>query len=226
MKSIKYIIICLLIASFSFSCNKVGTKKIKTESDSVSYALGINIGTSLKGQFDDIDPYIIAQAIKDVYADKKDLMFDAQSSNDYLRKYFTKAQQAKAAKNLQKSNEFFEKNAKEEGVITTASGLQYKVLREGTGDIPKIDDKVKVHYTGMLLDGTVFDSSYDRNEPAVLTVNYVIPGWTEALQLMKVGSKYKLFIPPALGYGERGAGNKIGPNEAIIFEVELLEIVK
>ena len=141
-----------------------------------------------------------------------------------------KAQQEKAAKDgeaaAKKAEAFLAANKAKPGVMTTPSGLQYKVITEGKGAKPAGEAQVKVHYTGTLVDGTKFDSSVDRGEPAVFGLNQVIPGWTEGLQLMTVGSKYMLYIPPALGYGPQGAGGSIGPNEALIFEVELLEIVK
>jgi len=126
--------------------------------------------------------------------------------------------------NLKESKAFLAENKEKEGVVTLASGLQYKVLKEGTGPLPQATDKVKTHYVGTLINGTEFDSSVKRGEPITFSVNGVIPGWTEALQLMKVGAKWKLFIPPELGYGENGAGNLIGPNAALIFEVELISI--
>jgi FKBP-type peptidyl-prolyl cis-trans isomerase len=131
-------------------------------------------------------------------------------------------QKALTDKNKAEGEAFFAKNAKEQGVTVRDSGLQYKVLKEGAGPQPKADSVVSVHYRGTLLDGTVFDSSYERNEPLVLPVGGVIPGWTEALTLMKEGSKWQLFIPAALAYGEEGAPPAIGPNAALIFEVELL----
>lgn len=133
---------------------------------------------------------------------------------------------ADAQKNLKEEEEFLKKNKDAEGVKTTASGLQYLVLKEGDGEIPTATDQVKVHYKGTLLNGSEFDNSYTRGQPAVFPVNRVIAGWIEALQLMKVGSKYKLFIPSRLGYGEMGAGREIGPNSMLIFEVELLGIEK
>ena len=130
----------------------------------------------------------------------------------------------KAEANRQKGEAFLVENQKKEGVITLPSGLQYKVIEEGTGESPKPNDTVVTHYRGTLIDGKEFDSSYRRGEPASFPVNRVIAGWTEALQLMKVGAKWQLFIPPELAYGERGAGRAIGPNAALIFEIELVEI--
>jgi FKBP-type peptidyl-prolyl cis-trans isomerase len=137
-----------------------------------------------------------------------------------------KKMNADAQKNLKKEEEFLKNNKDAEGVKKTASGLQYLVIKEGSGEIPTATDEVKVNYKGSLIDGTEFDNSYTRGQPAVFPVNRVISGWTEALQLMKVGSKYKLFIPSILGYGANGAGRDIGPNSMLIFEVELLEVVK
>jgi FKBP-type peptidyl-prolyl cis-trans isomerase FklB len=136
-----------------------------------------------------------------------------------------KMTQAKASENLAKSQKFLDDNKKLPGVMTTPSGLQYKVIKEGSGRKPVHESTVKVHYTGRLANGEVFDSSVERGEPIEFALSGVIPGWTEGLQLMTVGSKYMLYIPPSLGYGEAGAGGRIGPNEALVFEVELLDIV-
>ena len=151
---------------------------------------------------------------------------DAAKANAMIQKFFEKVSTKEAAKNAEEGKTFLEQNKTKEGVITTASGLQYEILKAGEGPKPTADQSVKCHYHGTLIDGKVFDSSVDRGEPATFNVSQVIPGWTEALQLMPVGSKWKLYIPGELAYGERGAGKDIGPNTTLIFEVELLEIVK
>lgn len=194
--------------------------ELKTQKDTVSYSLGVNVAQSLQQQgFTDIDVDVMAKAMEDVYQ-QKDLKVSAQEGNMALNQYMQQKQQEKA----KKGQEFLENNKKEAGVQETSSGLQYKVIQEGSGPKPSAQDRVKVHYTGKLINGKVFDSSVERGQPAVFGVNQVIAGWTEALQLMSVGSKYRLFIPPHIGYGERGAGQDIGPNEVLIFDVELLGI--
>jgi len=223
----KFIIIPLLI----FPGLIFGQKskiKLKTETDSVSYALGISLGHSLtESKLKAVSPDILAAGIKDVLnASAKPLLGDSLS-NVLIRAYISKmyAQEAKA--NLEQSNKFLQENAKKEGVKTLPSGLQYIVMKEGTGEAPSINDDVTTHYTGMTVDGKVFDSSVERGQPVTFPLNGVIKGWTEALQLMKVGSKWKLFIPPDLAYGENPPpGSNIKPNEVLIFEVELLSISK
>ena len=203
----------------------------KTPKDKVSYAIGVSMGSQLKDVIDDIDLNVLFGAVKDVTGGKPK-MTDAEMRD--VMQAFMKDMQAKMGdkakkageKNVKDGETFLAENAKKEGVKTTASGLQYKVIKEGEGEMPKLTDTVTTHYKGTLLDGTEFDSSYSRNEPVSFPVKGVIPGWTEALQLMKVGSKWQLFIPSKLAYGENGAGGKIGPNATLIFEVELLSIKK
>jgi FKBP-type peptidyl-prolyl cis-trans isomerase FklB len=195
-----------------------------------SYAIGLNIGTTLKRQELDVDTKALTAGITDGFAGKPALTEDEQKAvlMDLQKSVMARAeekQNAAAETNLKAGEAFLAANAKKEGVKTTASGLQYKVINSGTGLSPKLTDVVKVHYHGTLIDGTVFDSSVRRNQPATFPVNGVIPGWTEALQLMKVGDKWKLFIPAKLAYGEQGPG-PIGPNSVLIFEVELLGIEK
>jgi FKBP-type peptidyl-prolyl cis-trans isomerase len=149
-----------------------------------------------------------------------------EEANNFIRTYLETAGKKEAQKNLEEGNAFLEQNKAREGVTTTESGLQYEVITAGTGEKPTAENQVRVHYHGTLIDGKVFDSSVDRGEPAVFGVNQVIPGWTEALMLMPVGSKWKVYLPSNLAYGEQGAGQDIAPNSALIFEVELLEIVK
>lgn len=197
--------------------------EMKTETDSVAYALGVNIGSQIKGQFKDIDLDILSQAIKDAYGDK--MKMTPEEAGPMLQAYSQKAQERMAEENLKEGQEFLAKNGKRSEITTTESGLQYEVITEGTGAKPTTENQVKVHYHGTLIDGKVFDSSVDRGQPATFGVTQVIPGWTEALQLMSVGSKWKVYLPADIAYGPRGAGADIGPNSALIFEVELLEIL-
>ena len=195
-----------------------------TEMEKVSYSLGVNVAKSVQAQgLESIDAPAIAKAFKDVF-EGNDLDISEEEANLVLQDYFTKINNKAQEANIGTGMKFLEENAKKEGVVTTASGLQYTVITKGDGIQPKETDNVTVHYHGTLLDGTVFDSSVERGQPASFPVNGVIPGWVEALKLMNVGSKYKLFIPSNLAYGERGAGGAIGPNATLIFEVELISI--
>lgn len=209
-----------------------GEKKmeLKTEKDKVSYSIGLEIGSSFKKQSIDIDTDAVAAGIKDAISSNKPLLTENE-----VKEVMTAFQKGMAAKQAEKMKALAEKNSKEgeafltenkkkEGVKTTASGLQYKVITAGNGPMPKDTDTVSVNYRGTLIDGTEFDSSYKRGEAVSFPVNGVIKGWTEALRLMKVGSKWQLFIPSNIAYGERGAGGQIGPNATLIFEVELLSI--
>lgn len=223
-------LLAIVLGIAGTACQKNGAVKnvkLETETDSVSYALGNNIGVNIIQQFPDIDPDIIAEAIKDVYNKQEKTLFETdQEVGAFINAYLSKEMEAKGQKNLEEGNAFLEQNKSREGVLVTDSGLQYEIITEGTGEKPTAEDQVRVHYHGTLIDGTVFDSSVERGEPAVFGVGQVIPGWTEALQLMPVGSKWKIYLPANLAYGERGAGGDIGPNETLIFEVELLEIVE
>ncbi len=201
------------------------TKKLETDQQKASYAIGQQIGKNLKGQNVDFDADIVAMALKDVQKDQNQLTQEGiQQALSKLQETAMKKQQEEAGSNLQKANQFLEENKTKPGITTTASGMQYQVLKEGSGKTPSDDDEVKVHYTGTLLNGTKFDSSVDRNQPAQFPVRGVIPGWTEALKLMKPGAKFKLFIPPGLAYGPSGRPG-IPANSALIFDVELLEIL-
>jgi FKBP-type peptidyl-prolyl cis-trans isomerase FklB len=197
--------------------------------DKASYIIGFNLGSNLKQQEIPVSADLIVKGLRDGLGGAKGLLTDEEiqaSMTEFQQKMMAKQEEkmkALGAKNKQEADSFLATNKTKQGVVTTASGLQYQVLQQGTGATPKPTDQVTVHYKGTLLDGTVFDSSYDRNEPATFIVNQVIPGWVEALQLMKVGSKAKLFIPPSLAYGESGAGQQIGPNSLLVFEVELLK---
>ncbi|MEY5046765.1 MAG: hypothetical protein RLZZ175_124 [Bacteroidota bacterium] len=201
---------------------------IETEAQRISYALGVNIASNIKTQgFDNIDAKAIAQAFADVQSKKSsDWLISVEASNQILQEFVQKQQGAKGEANLKAGQAFLEENKKRAGVITLPSGLQYEVITAGTGEKPLATSTVTTHYHGTLIDGTVFDSSVQRGQPAQFPVNGVIAGWTEALQLMPVGSKWKLYLPSNLAYGERGAGGQIGPNAALIFEVELISIDK
>ncbi len=222
----------VIVLALSASCQQVG-KNVKLESniDSVSYAIGVLVGENNLKQLEaapgggDINKEAMAAAFRLLSVGEEAAM-TADEANELVRKFFEGAGEREAQKNLEEGNAFLEKNKAREGVTTTESGLQYEVLTAGTGAMPTETDQVRVHYHGTLIDGKVFDSSVDRGEPVVFGVNQVIPGWTEALKLMPVGSKWKIYLPSAIGYGERGAGGDIGPNAALVFEVELLEIVQ
>lgn len=201
-------------------------KKLDSDVKKASYAIGQQIGGNLKGQNIDFDADVVAMALKDAQKGESKLDKDGmQQAMMKLQEMAMKKQQDEANVNLQKANTFLEQNKSQPGVKTTASGLQYVVVQEGKGATPTDDDTVKVHYTGTLTTGEKFDSSVDRGQPAEFPVKGVIPGWTEALKLMKVGEKAKLFIPPNLAYGAQGRPG-IPANSALIFDVELIEIVK
>lgn len=201
-----------------------------TEKEKVSYAIGNSIGNNFKEQGIDVEPSIVAQAIKDVLTDSSLALTEEQMEEVMMNFQRTMQQkqrelQSKAGEaNKAEGKAFLEENKKTAGVVTLPSGLQYQVLKEGNGPKPKLSDKVTTHYHGTLINGKVFDSSVKRGQPASFPVSGVISGWTEALQLMPVGSKWKLFIPSELAYGERGAGADIGPGTTLVFEVELLSI--
>ena len=200
---------------------------LKTEIDSVSYALGISIAKNLVGQnFGDVNLSILNQGLNDVFK-KKTIALNDEEANKTIQNYMQKAKSAKADGNKAAGKKFLAENAKRKGVIVLPNGIQYEVMKTGTDTVkPKLTDKVKCHYHGTLIDGTVFDSSVDRGEPASFPLNGVIKGWQEALQLMTVGSKWKLYLPSDLAYGDNAAGEKIGPGSTLIFEVELLSIEK
>jgi len=203
---------------------------LKNQKDKVSYAIGLDIGGTLKRQLIDVNEGLLTNGIKDGLSGAKPLMTDEQVKqvmSAFQKEMMEKqvaARKATGEKNKEEGQKFLDENKKKEGWKTTASGLQYKVVKEGSGTSPKETDTVKVNYRGTLLDGTEFDSSYKRGQAATFPVNRVIKGWTEALQLMKPGSKYELVIPAELAYGERGAGAEIGSNATLRFDVELLEI--
>jgi len=199
---------------------------LKSQKDKVSYIIGMDIGTNLKKQSIDIDTNIFAKGVKDALSGGKPLLTEQEIQETMVA--FQKEVMAKQAevgkKNKAEGEAFLAENKKKEGVKTLPSGLQYKVINVGTGKKPKSTDIVIVHYRGTLINGTEFDSSYKRGQPVNFQVSGVIPGWTEALQLMQEGAKWQLFIPSNLAYGEQGAGRDIGPNATLIFEVELVSI--
>lgn len=192
--------------------------------DKISYAIGMSMASNLMNSgLRNIEVESFVKAFTEVINNESTSM-SPEEANQTLQEYFSKQQEEMLNKNLEIGIAFLEENSKKENVVSLPSGLQYEILTEGNGPKPKATDSVKCHYHGTLLDGTVFDSSVQRGEPAVFGVNQVIKGWVEALQLMSVGSKWKLFIPSNLAYGSQGAGNSIEPNSTLIFEVELLGI--
>jgi len=199
---------------------------LKSQKDKMSYIIGMDIGTNLKKQSIDIEPGVLARGIKDALAGAKPLLTEqeVQETMAIFQKDMMAKQQDMAIKNKKEGEAFLAENKKKEGVKTLPSGLQYKVIKEGTGKKPKLADTVTAQYRGTLIDGTEFDSSYKRGQPASFPVSGVIPGWTEALQLMGEGAKWQLFVPSNLAYGERGASAVIGPNATLIFEVELISV--
>jgi FKBP-type peptidyl-prolyl cis-trans isomerase len=226
MKNFKNAGIVLLIVFVLQACNTASYKsaKIETKTDSLSYMLGLTIGKSFKAEaIPGIKPALVAKGINEVMSG--DSTLPENEINMFLSMYFKQLQEEKANKNLKEGEAYLKENKNKEGVVETPSGLQYKVIQEGTGASPIATDVVKCHYRGKLLNGDIFDSSYDRGQPAQFLLNGVIPGWTEGLQLMKEGGKYELYVPAALGYGSRGAGKKIGPNSVLIFDIELLEVL-
>lgn len=216
----KYLFYVVLIFVVGIPCQGQ-TAVLANESDSVSYCLGLVLGTSIKNAgISDLKNQVFMNAITDVNSDKA-LALTVEQANMYLNQYMGKLSAKKAVENLEKSKAFLVENGKKEGIKTLPSGLQYKVIEEGQGNSPVDTSFVTVHYTGTLIDGKVFDSSIERGEPASFPVNGVIPGWTEALKLMKPGSKWMIFLPPELAYGESGTRG-IEPNTVLIFEVQLI----
>ena len=203
---------------------------LKDQKDKISYSIGVDIGTNLKKQFIEVDPDVLAKGVKDAYTGSKTLIPEQEVRDTLMtlqKEMIAKHQEelkSLAEKNKEEGDAFLAENKKKEGVVTLPSGLQYKIIKEGTGKTPNLTDTVTVNYKGTLIDGKEFDSSYRRGQPATFPVNGVIKGWTEALQLMKEGSKWDIYIPSDLAYGEKGAGAAIGPNSTLIFEVDLISL--
>lgn len=230
MRKISLVGVSVIILLLPLAC---GDEKVElvNDADKISYSLGNRIGSELdvqlkEGNFE-VNPAAFAQGIEDVVTGK-DIMLTEADINNYLNMaIFQQEEMSREARNnLSDSNTYLLRNAQEEGVIELPSGLQYEVIKEGTGATPTLNDSVKVHYHGTFANTVVFDSSVERGEPVVFKVSEVIRGWTEALQLMKESAKWKLFIPPDLAYGVEGIPGVIPPNKLLIFEVELLEIIK
>ncbi|MDA8077638.1 MAG: FKBP-type peptidyl-prolyl cis-trans isomerase [Nitrospiraceae bacterium] len=218
---------CLLLAGSVFAEEQ---KPLSSQKDKASYVLGTDVGNTLKRQGIEVDLEIFIKGIRDAVQGSKPLLSEEETKEVIMAfRQDMLAKQAEQRKKLGEKNKkdgeaFLAENKKKEGVKTLPSGLQYKVISEGAGKMPKLTDTATVNYRGTLIDGTEFDSSYKRGQPATFPVNGVIPGWTEALQLMKEGSKWELFIPADLAYGDKGAGNVIGPDAVLIFQVELISV--
>jgi FKBP-type peptidyl-prolyl cis-trans isomerase FklB len=206
--------------------------KLDTPKSRISYTIGVNIGQDFKTQKMDVDTDVLLMGLKDSLAGKElrlteeEMVAEIQTFQQEMQTKMAAEMEKAVAKNQTEGEAFLAENAKQEGVVVTESGLQYKVIKVGEGDSPGAADVATVHYRGTLIDGTQFDSSYDRGQPATFPVGGVIAGWTEALQMMKPGAKWQLVIPAVLAYGERGAGQDIGPNATLIFDVELISVEK
>jgi FKBP-type peptidyl-prolyl cis-trans isomerase len=230
MRIVLSCLLAFLLAAGQAAAEDKKETALKTDKEKLSYALGLDLGAYFKSLGEELDMAALEQGLEHSYTGAEPLL-STEEAAQIQQKFVQKQREEQLkrtmesiAENRETAEKFLEENAKEEGVVTTDSGLQYIVLTEGEGAKPAEDDIVKVHYTGYLLDGTEFDSSLSRGEPAVFPLNQVIPGWTEAVQLMKVGSKHKIFLPPDLAYGDRGAPPDIEPGSLLIFEVELLGI--
>jgi FKBP-type peptidyl-prolyl cis-trans isomerase FklB len=219
----------IIILAFLFLVSQVNAQEnlvLKNQKDKMSYIIGMDIGNNLKKQSIDVEPNILVKGVKDALTGGKPLLTEQEirETMTAFQNEMRVKQEVVARKNKEQGDSFLADNKKKEGVKTLQSGLQYKVIKVGVGKKPKLNEYVTTHYRGTLIDGTEFDSSYKRGQPATFQVSGVIPGWTEALQLMETGAKWQLFIPPNLAYGERGSGGVIGPNATLIFEIELISI--
>jgi len=221
------VLILCMIPGVSLAEDKVA---LKDGDDKTNYSIGYQVGADFRRQGIDIAPEILMEGILAAMSGEEPEMSIAEMRtalvdlNDQIEMAKKEQERIQVQKNLSEGKTFLEENSRKEGVYTLPSGLQYQVIKEGKGESPKATDTVTVHYRGTLINGTEFDSSYTRNRPAKFALTRVIKGWTEGLQVMKPGAKYKLFVPPDLAYGESGAGGSIGPNSTLIFEVELLSV--
>ena len=222
LKMIIVLVVLFLVSQVNAQENIV----FKNQKDKMSYIIGMDIGNNLKQQSIDVEPNILAKGVKDALTGGKPLLSEQEirETMTAFQSEMKGKQEVVAQKNKEQGDAFLAENKKKEGVKTLQSGLQYKVIKAGIGKKPKLNDQVTTNYRGTLIDGTEFDSSYKRGQPASFQVSGVIPGWTEALQLMEEGAKWQLFIPSNLAYGERGAGGVIGPNATLVFEIELISI--
>ena len=229
MKQLTIIVLLMAVIGCQSSTTEHPTQLV-TQQEKVSYSIGCDIGESLINQELELDPALVAQGLKDALS-KSELKLTSAEMKEIIT-IFNEERMRKmnpelgeqSSKNLEEGEQFLAANKQKEGVITTESGLQYKVIRKGTGKTPKLSDTVETHYRGTLINGKEFDSSYKRGETISFPVSGVIQGWTEALQLMKEGAKWQLFIPSELAYGARGAGGDIGPNATLIFDIELISV--
>jgi FKBP-type peptidyl-prolyl cis-trans isomerase FklB len=228
----RYLLAVMVLAGITGCQSQQGANvKLETRQDKISYSIGMSIGKNLSRDSIAISPEAFLRGVMDAKLDSSKHIMTEAEIQDTMRAFSQEMQlkqqeraRAQAIKNVTEGATFLAENGKKPGVITLPSGLQYKVIKEGTGKKPDLTSTVTTHYTGRLLDGTEFDSSLKHGQPAVFPCNGVIPGWTEALQLMKVGSKWELYIPSTLAYGDQGAGNVIPPNATLIFEIELLDV--
>jgi len=225
------LLILSVLVVFVSACGKNGnlgtSAKMETDLDTVSYALGTDVALSLKDRsgMDEINYQVFVKGMRDVFEDNELVMSNTEGRN-MIRAYLQELSQKRSQENLQKGQEFLADNKENEDVEVTESGLQYKVIEEGSGLSPDANDTVRVHYVGKTIDGETFGSSLEQGQPQQFVVDRDIPGWTEGLQLMKEGAKYELYIPANLAYGTSQPSNQIGPNETLIFEVELLDVKK
>lgn len=218
--------ICAVIGLAAFSSIALAESKLKTQADKLSYTLGVQVAEQYKSNGIEINTKIFSEAVEEVLKGKtprlsRDEMIQAIQM---LQKEQVNRMKSVGDANLKKGQEFLASNKSKKGVIGLPSGVQYTIEKKGSGKRPTLDNSVVAHYRGTLIDGTEFDSSYTRGQPATFPVSGVIKGWQEVLQLMQIGAKWKVFIPPVLAYGERGAGPNIGPNETLIFDIELIDI--
>lgn len=231
MRNLFFAAVTLAVLITGSSCESQNSAKLKnitlkTSQDSLSYALGVNIGQSMKQQnLTDVNVDMMAKIISAILSGDTSLQMTNDQSMACINQFMVQQRKAEGDKNMEEGKEFLADNAKKEGVQTTSSGLQYKVNASGSGAMPVDGDQVTVNYTGKLLDGTIFDSSEKRGQPATFPVNGVIKGWTEALKMMHEGDKWTLYIPADLAYGPNGAGNVIPPNSTLIFDVELIKVI-